>query len=105
MTERHFYLVPKSEYGPNYIVAVRSYGQRREWHVYEERTPRVWYGSGVSIGSITRAKEAARAALERTLDTSVANPISHTLRNALISAVCVVAVGALYEALKPKVTT
>jgi len=70
VAEKHFRLAP------GYVLAVRSYGDKREWFVYAEgQSQRIWYGSGVTTGSLSTVKKEARAALDRTF---AENPISKT---------------------------
>lgn len=101
MKESHHYLVRTQE-GPNYIVGIRSYGAKREWHVYEENAHRIHYGEGVTIGSLNAAKQDARVALGRTLSPSPSpNPISHAVRNAIIGAITLTVITTVYEWFKP----
>ena len=98
MTERHFLL----EQG--YLVRIRSYGDVREWAVYQDGLPYgPWFGTGTTRGSVRDAKRVAHAALDRTLS-AAENPIS-TSQFAMLGVVAVAVAAAVYFATRPTTST
>lgn len=99
MTEQHFFL----ERG--FLVRIRSYGNRREWAVYQDGLPNgPWFGTGTTTGSIRDAKRAAHAALDRTLS-AAENPLNDGTKAVLLG-LAVAGVGAaLYYVMRPTAAT
>ena len=71
MTERHFFLAPNI-----YLVRIRSYGEKREWDVYQEGLPNgPWLARGTTVGSLAQAKREAQRKLNVTLQHVAENPL------------------------------